>query len=231
MLIKCSLWFQEIIKHPRHSFVSKKNDIALIKLAEPINFTDNIAPACLNVDPNDLSPDVPLFVTGWGSTSPEREFIHSVPKGVFTWKNILFNEKFAFKISLDRMCFSKLNYKQCRSISATQSSRNIISKLINRLFWMASMMDSIVRTIHKAEWTVAKAMAVELFNTFRITQKLLMSLALYHSASAAVRHFLPFMSESRTIWIGLNKSFGPSIFKDSENVTIFKLQKKTWINE
>lgn len=34
-------------------------------------FTENIQPACLHIDPNDLNSDVKLIVTGWVATSSE----------------------------------------------------------------------------------------------------------------------------------------------------------------
>lgn len=60
------------MRHPEYKAGPKKNDIALIRVAERIKFTDNIRPACLQTNLNDVLPNTELYVTGWGSTSAER---------------------------------------------------------------------------------------------------------------------------------------------------------------
>lgn len=70
--IPVDLKIQEIIRHPDYKASTKKNDIALIRVAERIEFTDNIRPACLQTNVHDVLPNTELFVTGWGSTSAER---------------------------------------------------------------------------------------------------------------------------------------------------------------
>lgn len=67
---------QYIRRHPDFSSTKKKNDIALIRLSERIDF-GFVLPACLQTDLRDESPDVKLIVAGWGTTSPERK-IHAL---------------------------------------------------------------------------------------------------------------------------------------------------------
>lgn len=70
-----NLYFkQTVLKHPEYKSSTKKNDIALIKVSEPLKFDENLRPACLRTDLSDVSPDVELFVTGWGSISAESKF-------------------------------------------------------------------------------------------------------------------------------------------------------------
>ncbi|XP_031632777.1 uncharacterized protein LOC116346717 [Contarinia nasturtii] len=63
---------RDIIKHSSYSSLTKKNDIALLRVAKRIYFSDDIVPACLATDLNDVSPDLKLIVTGWGKTTAER---------------------------------------------------------------------------------------------------------------------------------------------------------------
>lgn len=49
--------------------MTKVNDIALIRVERQIQFTEYIRPACLRTDMSDVSPDVELIITGWGTTS------------------------------------------------------------------------------------------------------------------------------------------------------------------
>lgn len=65
-------FFQEIIRHPDFSSLKKNNNIALIRLAESVDFTENIQPACLYTDKGDLSPNVKLTVIGWGITNRDE---------------------------------------------------------------------------------------------------------------------------------------------------------------
>ena len=58
---------QEIIRHPEYKASTRQNDIALFRLAERVEFTDIIRPACLRTDLADVSPSVGLIITGWGS--------------------------------------------------------------------------------------------------------------------------------------------------------------------
>ncbi|KAJ6638661.1 Serine protease persephone [Pseudolycoriella hygida] len=61
----------EIISHPNYTPSRRYDDIALIRLANPIPFDDHIRPACLRSNMSDIGADVQLIVTGWGRTSVE----------------------------------------------------------------------------------------------------------------------------------------------------------------
>lgn len=58
---------QEIIRHPDYKASTRQNDIALFRLAETVECTNIIRPACLRIDLADVLPNVGLVVTGWGS--------------------------------------------------------------------------------------------------------------------------------------------------------------------
>uniref|UniRef100_A0A1B0DDB0 Uncharacterized protein n=1 Tax=Phlebotomus papatasi TaxID=29031 RepID=A0A1B0DDB0_PHLPP len=62
----------QIISHPSYKRSRNYHDIALIRLARPAEMNENVKPACLNTDNEDVGDDVSLIVTGWGSTSVER---------------------------------------------------------------------------------------------------------------------------------------------------------------
>lgn len=59
-------FLQEMIRHPYHAKAQRKNDIALIRLALPINFGETIRPACLETDVIDIDPTTELTQFGWG---------------------------------------------------------------------------------------------------------------------------------------------------------------------
>jgi secreted trypsin-like serine protease len=54
----------KIIKHSKYDTTSQFNDIALLKLKNPVQFTKNIQPVCL--PPSDLDDPKGLFAAGWG---------------------------------------------------------------------------------------------------------------------------------------------------------------------
>ncbi|XP_030840488.1 transmembrane protease serine 3 [Strongylocentrotus purpuratus] len=58
----------EIFIHPLYNSYSLENDIALLKLSTPLNFTDAVQPVCLP-PPGDYLPEVGSYITftGWGS--------------------------------------------------------------------------------------------------------------------------------------------------------------------
>lgn len=68
------------------------NDFCLLKVAEPIVFSEHVTPVCLpEGDGSDEAPGTKCWVTGWGSTSPARgdfeSFIREV-KAADTVKNV-----------------------------------------------------------------------------------------------------------------------------------------------
>lgn len=68
---------ESLIPHPNYQPLSKSqvNDIALIRLAKSISFTDWIKPICLPVEKRlqNLNYDeIGLQTVGWGHTSSER---------------------------------------------------------------------------------------------------------------------------------------------------------------
>ncbi|XP_023934807.1 serine protease persephone [Bicyclus anynana] len=62
---------QEIIKHPEYKRRTKYDDLALLKLEQPVTFTSNLHPICLYTKNDD--PTIPLTITGWGKTSTTRD--------------------------------------------------------------------------------------------------------------------------------------------------------------
>lgn len=49
------------------------HDIALIRLAKPVEFTRYIRPACLYTSVEDNPDETHLTATGWGVTNPNSE--------------------------------------------------------------------------------------------------------------------------------------------------------------
>ncbi|KAM5248702.1 chymotrypsin-C [Ctenodactylus gundi] len=58
-----------IYVHEKWNSFLVRNDIAIIKLAEPVELSDTIQVACLPEEGSELPQDTPAYVTGWGRLS------------------------------------------------------------------------------------------------------------------------------------------------------------------
>ncbi|RNA17655.1 serine protease 27-like [Brachionus plicatilis] len=56
----------EIIIHPSYNDVTEENDIALVKLSSPVDYTDQVLPICLPSQNYDFTNQM-SWATGWGS--------------------------------------------------------------------------------------------------------------------------------------------------------------------
>ncbi|KAF7643300.1 hypothetical protein LDENG_00242110 [Lucifuga dentata] len=56
---------QQIIPHPDYNSVTADNDICLLKLFSPVNFTDYIQPVCLAASDSTFYAGTIMWVTGW----------------------------------------------------------------------------------------------------------------------------------------------------------------------
>jgi len=68
------LKLSEIHVHPKFGSSGALYDISVLKLAEPIEFTDHISPVCLPTEQDEELPQAGtnIFLTGWGVTKPGR---------------------------------------------------------------------------------------------------------------------------------------------------------------
>uniref|UniRef100_A0A668UW27 Peptidase S1 domain-containing protein n=1 Tax=Oreochromis aureus TaxID=47969 RepID=A0A668UW27_OREAU len=57
----------KIINHPNYNSVTNNNDICLLQLSSPVNFTSYISPVCLAASDSTFYSGVNSWVTGWGT--------------------------------------------------------------------------------------------------------------------------------------------------------------------
>ena len=60
---------QSIMTHPDYENKPFDNDIALMKLSEPVTFTEYIRPACLSSNMSTFHNATTCWATGWGSVN------------------------------------------------------------------------------------------------------------------------------------------------------------------
>ena len=68
------IFVQEVIIHPDYKHKTKRNDIAILKLATPLQFNSKVQPACLPY--NSFAPDKGV-VSGWGLTDADNDYSDS----------------------------------------------------------------------------------------------------------------------------------------------------------
>ncbi|XP_058866328.1 transmembrane protease serine 5-like [Acipenser ruthenus] len=62
---------EKMIYNKQYNHRSHDNDIALVKLKSPLNFTDTIRPVCLPRYDQDFSGGTRCWISGWGYTRPD----------------------------------------------------------------------------------------------------------------------------------------------------------------
>ncbi|XP_010770569.1 transmembrane protease serine 9 isoform X2 [Notothenia coriiceps] len=61
----------QIINHPAFNSIKSDNDICLLKLSSPVNFTNYIAPVCLAASESTFFSGTDSWVTGWGAIASQ----------------------------------------------------------------------------------------------------------------------------------------------------------------
>ncbi|XP_035037600.1 trypsin [Hippoglossus stenolepis] len=56
-----------VIKHPDYDSDTNNNDITLLKLSSPVDFTNYVRPVCLAASGSDFQTGTTCWVTGWGN--------------------------------------------------------------------------------------------------------------------------------------------------------------------
>lgn len=60
---------QSAVCHPAYDVLTIDNDICLLQLAAPVNFTHQIYPVCLAAANSTFHSGTSSWVTGWGETT------------------------------------------------------------------------------------------------------------------------------------------------------------------
>ncbi|XP_038829583.1 transmembrane protease serine 5-like [Salvelinus namaycush] len=71
---------EKIIYNKKYNPRSHDNDIALMKLLTPLNFSDTIRPICLPQYEHDLPGGTQCWISGWGYTQPDEVLIPATLK-------------------------------------------------------------------------------------------------------------------------------------------------------
>merc|ERR1712227_364477 len=72
---------EEVIMHPQYSTRTLNNDFAILRLSSPVNFTTEVAPACLPADVTATYVNVVATVTGCGTLESGQHALI----GVVSW--------------------------------------------------------------------------------------------------------------------------------------------------
>ncbi|XP_070783797.1 chymotrypsin-like protease CTRL-1 [Enoplosus armatus] len=100
----------QIIVHPDYNNTLFNNDIALMKLSSPVNFTDYIRPVCLASNSSQFHNSTPCWATGWGRLGKDE------PLQAFD--------------SLQQVQIPVIGTKQCRCNYLPEPAANITDNMI-----------------------------------------------------------------------------------------------------
>ncbi|XP_056400086.1 chymotrypsin-C-like [Hyla sarda] len=99
---------EKIIVHEKYSsFLLIRNDIALIKLSEPVQVSDTVQPACLPAKGAVLSHDFPCYVTGWGrlyTNGPIADNLQQALLPVVDHATCSKSDWWSFQVTTDMVC-------------------------------------------------------------------------------------------------------------------------------
>uniref|UniRef100_A0A8C5PTS2 Peptidase S1 domain-containing protein n=1 Tax=Leptobrachium leishanense TaxID=445787 RepID=A0A8C5PTS2_9ANUR len=101
---------EQIIKNSQYTYTGDRGDITLVKLKNPVNFTDYIQPICLPDASVTLMTGMECWVTGWGNRSSE--------------------ESFPYLNTLHEAMTPLIDYKQCDQMYHVNSSTNSSDTII-----------------------------------------------------------------------------------------------------
>ncbi|XP_034717098.1 testisin isoform X2 [Etheostoma cragini] len=112
----------QIIIHPDYNNVPYNNDIALMKLRSPVNFTDYIRPVCLASKSSQFHNRTPCWATGWGrlgKDEPQAAFdsLQEVQIPVIGEKQCNFTYQKHSKITDKMICAGQENKGACQGDS------------------------------------------------------------------------------------------------------------------
>uniref|UniRef100_A0A8C9XD81 Peptidase S1 domain-containing protein n=1 Tax=Sander lucioperca TaxID=283035 RepID=A0A8C9XD81_SANLU len=112
----------QIIVHPDYNNVPFNNDIALMKLSNPVHFTDYISPVCLASEPSQFLDSTPCWATGWGRLGKDEpnlafDSLQEVQIPVIGEKQCSFNYQQQINITDKMICAGQENKGACQGDS------------------------------------------------------------------------------------------------------------------
>lgn len=60
-------FLKQVIPHPNYNYDTYDNDIALMELERPVDYTDFIKPICLPAPQHIFEVGKQVYITGWGA--------------------------------------------------------------------------------------------------------------------------------------------------------------------
>ena len=97
----------QIIDHPDYNSVTMNNDFSILKLAEPVKYSDKVQPACLPNNRREKYVGEKATVTGWGALSyygSTPDELHAVDLTVTT--NAMCRSSYGSYITDSMLCAS-----------------------------------------------------------------------------------------------------------------------------
>jgi len=157
----------EILDHPDYNSDTLDNDFAILRLANPVNFTNEVSPACLPADVSATYAGVLATVTGWGTMKagygapggkrPTELQEVDVPVGTNEWCN----EKYGYGITDNMICAGERKKDSCQGDSggpliAPENGRQALIGVVSWGYGCAMYWPGVyARVTAKMDWILA----------------------------------------------------------------------------
>jgi len=127
----------EIINHPNYDSQTLDNDFSILRLSNPVTFTNEVSPACLPADMSNTYAGVTATVTGWGDLStggPSPDVLQEVDVTVTT--NAECNNAYGGEITKNMICAGDQGKDSCNGDSggplvAPENSRQAVIGVVS----------------------------------------------------------------------------------------------------
>merc|ERR1712130_862848 len=153
----------EIINHPDYNSQTTDNDYAILRLANPVTFTNEVSPACLPADLSATFAGVLATVTGWGTLSSggnQPTVLQEVDVTVTT--NAVCNNAYG-SITANMICAADSGKVPCQGDSggpmiAPENGRQALIGVVSRVdgcFFFEGFPGVYARVTEKMDWILA----------------------------------------------------------------------------
>ena len=147
----------EIINHPDYNSATTDNDYAILRLASPVTFTNEVSPACLPADLSNTFAGVLATVTGWGTLSSggsQPTVLQEVDVTVTT--NAVCNNAYG-SITANMICAADSGKDSCQGDSggpmiAPENGRQALVRTFSKKIGQIQMISS-TEDFSRLEWS------------------------------------------------------------------------------
>ncbi|XP_076338532.1 proclotting enzyme-like [Tachypleus tridentatus] len=131
---KQEIFLESLITHENFEPLRFENDLAILKLERPVEYSDSISPVCLPYNLSTKNIDAKTaYITGWGQTTPGGEFSKNMQVlHVPTWNQKTVKTNMKIQRPLSKQCFVLVILKEELMLVCLQHLHKMQVRLVFR---------------------------------------------------------------------------------------------------